>query len=45
MRSARWAGEDATDADNLRLLLERVPEGADLEYVCAIAFVDPASTR
>ena len=41
VRSARWAGEEATDADNLALLLERVPEGADLEYVCAIAFVDP----
>jgi XTP/dITP diphosphohydrolase len=43
VRSARWAGEDATDADNLRLLLERVPEGAALEYVCAIAFADPAT--
>lgn len=43
VRSARWAGEDASDEDNLRLLLERVPDGADLEYVCAIAVVDPAT--
>lgn len=43
VRSARWAGEEASDADNLRLLLERVPAGADLEYVCAIAFTDPAT--
>jgi XTP/dITP diphosphohydrolase len=42
VRSARWAGEDATDADNLALLVERVPAGAELAYVCAIAFVDPA---
>lgn len=43
VRSARWAGEHATDADNLRLLLERVPDGGALEYVCAIAFTDPAT--
>ena len=41
VRSARWAGEDATDADNLRKLLDRAPGGARLEYVCAIAFADP----
>jgi len=45
VRSARWAGEDATDADNLQLLLTSVPDGGDLEYVCAIAFVDPAGDR
>jgi XTP/dITP diphosphohydrolase len=43
VRSARWAGENAGDADNLRLLLQRVPDGAALEYVCAIAFTDPAN--
>jgi len=41
VRSARWGGEDATDAENLQKLLERAPDGARLEYVCAIAFVDP----
>jgi len=45
VRSARWAGEDATDADNLQLLLTSVPAGGDLEYVCVIAFVDPAGER
>jgi XTP/dITP diphosphohydrolase len=43
VRSARWAGEDATDAENLRKLLDDAPPGADLEYVCVIAFVDPRS--
>lgn len=41
VRSSRWAGEDATDAENLEKLLQRAPDGARLEYVCAIAFVDP----
>ena len=45
VRSARWAGEDATDADNLGLLLSSVPDGADLEYVCVIAFVDAEAGR
>ena len=45
VRSARWAGEDATDADNLQLLLTSVPDGGDLEYVCVIAFVDAAGDR
>jgi XTP/dITP diphosphohydrolase len=44
VRSARFAGEDATDAENLALFLERVPPGSALAYVCAIAHVDP-STR
>ncbi len=43
VRSARWAGEDASDAENLELLLERASDGAELEYVCAVAFVDPAA--
>lgn len=43
VRSARYAGEDATDAENLAKLLEEAPEGSALAYVCAIAWVDPAS--
>jgi XTP/dITP diphosphohydrolase len=42
VRSARFAGEDATDEENLALLLERAPAGSALAYVCALAFVDPA---
>jgi XTP/dITP diphosphohydrolase len=43
VRSARFAGEDATDAQNLQLLIDRVPPGTELEYVCVIALVDPAT--
>jgi XTP/dITP diphosphohydrolase len=41
VRSARYAGEDATDAQNLAKLLAEAPTGSALRYVCAIAFVDP----
>ena len=43
VRSARYAGEHATDAQNLQKLVREVPAGSPLEYVCAIAYVDPAS--
>ena len=43
IRSARWAGENATDEENLELLLESTEPGDRLEYVCVIAWVDPAS--
>lgn len=43
VRSARYAGEHATDAENLERLLREAPVGSALEYVCAIAYVDPAS--
>ena len=43
VRSARYAGEDATDGENLAKLLAEAPTGSGLEYVCAIAYVDPAS--
>ena len=45
VRSARFAGEDATDADNLALLLDRAPAGSALAYVCVIAFVEGAEER
>jgi XTP/dITP diphosphohydrolase len=45
VRSARFAGEDATDEENLALLLERAPAGSPLAYVCVIAFVDGAEER
>ncbi len=41
VRSARYAGEHATDAENLAKLLREAPEGSALEYVCVIAYVDP----
>jgi XTP/dITP diphosphohydrolase len=43
VRSARYAGEHATDEENLARLLREAPAGSELEYVCAIAYVDPAS--
>lgn len=40
VRSARYAGEHATDGENLALLLREAPAGSVLEYVCVIAYVD-----
>ncbi len=47
VRSARYAGEDATDAENLAKLLREVPPGADprVAYVCALAVVWPDGTE
>jgi XTP/dITP diphosphohydrolase len=42
VRSARFAGEHATDVENLEKLLAEAPAGSVLEYVCVIAYVDPA---
>lgn len=41
VRSARYAGEHASDEQNLAKLLEEVPAGGTLEYVCALVYVDP----
>jgi XTP/dITP diphosphohydrolase len=41
VRSARYAGADATDEENLRKLTLDAPAGSPLEYVCVIAYVDP----
>jgi XTP/dITP diphosphohydrolase len=43
VRSARYAGENASDAENLALLIREVPAGSGLHYVCALVYVDPAS--
>jgi XTP/dITP diphosphohydrolase len=45
VRSARFAGEDATDAENLAKLLAEAPAGSALAYVCALAFVAPGGTE
>jgi XTP/dITP diphosphohydrolase len=39
--SARFAGPEATDEQNLRKLLDEAPAGSPLTYICVIAFVDP----
>jgi XTP/dITP diphosphohydrolase len=43
VRSARYAGEQASDRENLEKLMREVPVGSALEYICAIALVDPAA--
>jgi XTP/dITP diphosphohydrolase len=43
VRSARFAGEHASDADNLAALIAQAPPGSALAYVCVIALVDPRS--
>ena len=41
VRSARYAGERASDEQNLAKLMREAPVGSELEYVCAIAYIDP----
>ena len=43
VRSARYAGPDATDEENLAKLRAEAPAGSALRYVCALAYVDPVS--
>ena len=45
VRSARYAGDNATDAENLNKLRLEVPAGSELRYVCALAFVDGGIER
>ena len=41
VRSARYAGEQASDEQNLQKLLREAPADSAVEYVCVIAYVDP----
>jgi XTP/dITP diphosphohydrolase len=41
VRSARFAGEHATDEENLAKLMREAPAGSGLRYVCALARVVP----
>jgi XTP/dITP diphosphohydrolase len=45
VRSARYAGEDATDEENLQKLLDEVPKDGDrrVAYVCAVAYAEPGA--
>jgi XTP/dITP diphosphohydrolase len=45
VRSARFAGEHATDGENLAKLLREAPAGSGLTYVCAIAYVEPGGAE
>jgi XTP/dITP diphosphohydrolase len=41
VRSARYAGPDASDAENLARLRAEAPPGSALRYVCVVAHVSP----
>ena len=41
VRSARYAGRDATDGENRDKLRAAAPPGSGLRYVCVVAFVAP----
>src|ERR687894_1372740 len=45
--SARYAGEDATDEENLAKLLREVPPDGDtrVAYVCVLAYVEPGGAE
>jgi XTP/dITP diphosphohydrolase len=47
VRSARFAGEGASDEDNLAKLLHDVPDDGDrrVAYVCALAYVEPSGAE
>ena len=41
VRTARFAGEDATDGENLAKLHREAPAGSRARYVCVIAYATP----
>lgn len=43
VRSARYAGEGASDEQNLAKLMREAPAGSRVRYVCALAYVDPVA--
>jgi XTP/dITP diphosphohydrolase len=47
IRSARFAGDEASDEENLVKLLREVPVDGDrrVAYVCVLAFVEPAGSE
>jgi XTP/dITP diphosphohydrolase len=43
--SARYAGPQASDEENLAKLIREAPPGSRLRYVCALAYTDPRDGR
>jgi XTP/dITP diphosphohydrolase len=41
--SARFAGEHASDQENLELLIREVPPATGLHYVCSLVYIEPSS--
>jgi XTP/dITP diphosphohydrolase len=45
VRSARYAGECASDEENLRKLMSEVPAGSGLTYRCVVAYAEPGGVE
>jgi XTP/dITP diphosphohydrolase len=45
VRSARYAGPEASDEENLAKLVREAPAGSRLRYVCALAYIDPEGSQ
>ena len=45
IHSARFAGPDATDGDNLAKLRAEAPAGSGLRYVCVMAYAEPGGAE
>jgi XTP/dITP diphosphohydrolase len=45
VRSARYAGPQASDQENLDKLIREASAGSRLRYVCALAYVDPEGAQ
>jgi XTP/dITP diphosphohydrolase len=45
IRSARFAGPAATDAENLAKLRAEAPAGSGLRYVCVMAYAEPGGAE
>jgi XTP/dITP diphosphohydrolase len=45
VRSARYAGPQASDGENLQKLIDEVPAGSGLRYRCALAYVDSSGAE
>jgi XTP/dITP diphosphohydrolase len=45
VRSSRFAGERASDEENLLKLIREAPPGSGLRYVCALAYIDAQHGR
>jgi XTP/dITP diphosphohydrolase len=45
VRSARFAGETASDEENLAKLLREAPAGSAVAYVCALAYIDAGGSE
>lgn len=45
VRSARYAGPEASDEENMAKLIREAPAGSRLRYVCALAYIDSEGSQ